>query len=147
MTEKRVTRKERIPVNGARDILTVKDKDPNYEYRWVLDTPGRLIRFQDGGWEVVTDDLEVGQKAVDTPSGKVGSAITKHMGGNKIGILMRIPKEWYDEDQMAKQNKVDSLEDSMQEDLRQGKFPGSGSQDRGSYIPEGGGLRTTSTRK
>jgi hypothetical protein len=140
--EKRTERKERIPVNGARDILTVRNKDPNYEYRWVLDIPGRLIKFQDGGWEVVSEDLEVGQKAVDSPS-KVGSAITKNMGGNKVGVLMRIPREWYNEDQMAKQDKVDALEASMQEDLRQGRIPGTRES---AYIPDGGGLQTSVSR-
>ncbi len=140
--EKRVERKERIPVNGARDILTVRNKDPNFEYRWVNDTPGRLQRFMDGGWEVVTDDLQVGQKSVDSPS-KLGSAITKNVGRSTVGVLMRVPKEWYDEDQMAKQDKVDALEASMQEDLRQGFIPGT--RERG-YIPQDGGLKTGVTR-
>lgn len=140
---KREQRKERTPVNGERDILTVKGKDPNYEYRFVIDRPGRIQRFLDGGWEVVTEDLEVGQKAVDTPSGKVGSAVTKHAGGGQTYILMRIPKEWYDEDQQAKQDKVDALEASMQEDIRQGRIPGT--QEK-SYTPEGGGLRMGVTR-
>lgn len=139
----RLERKERIPVGGTRDILTVKNKDPNFEYRWVRDVPGRILRFQDGGWEVVTDDLQVGQRAVDSPSGKVASALTKHGGGNLTLVLMRIPKEWYDEDQTAKQDKVDAQEDSMQEDIRRGRIPGS--SDPG-YIPEGGGLSNVSRR-
>ena len=146
MTDPRQPRKERTPVNGMRDILTVKGKDPNYEYRFVLDIPGRIQRFNDGGWEVVTDDLEVGQKAVDSPKGKVGSAITKHAGSGRTYVLMRIPKEWYDEDQMAKQDRVDAMERTMQEELRQGRFPGAGSSDKGSYVPDGGGLNITRRR-
>lgn len=132
------TRKERIPVNSTRDILTVANKDPNYEYRWVLDVPGRIVKFQDGGWEVVTEDLKVGDKAVDSNT-KVGSAITKRTGVSML-VLMRIPKEWYDEDQAAKQAGVDATEEMLQADIAAGKFPGAGSTERGSYVPTGGGL-------
>lgn len=117
-----MTRKERIPVNGNRDILTVKDKDPNYEYRWVLDNPGRLMKFDQAGWEIVKENLEVGQTAVDSSS-RLGSAITVSRGG-QILVLMRIQKQWYDEDQLAKQEKVDALEASMNLDLRTGRLDG-----------------------
>lgn len=145
MTAQRQERKERIPVNGMKDKLTVRNKDPKLEYRWVLDTPGRIQKFQDGGWTVVQEDLEIGQKTVDRES-KVGSAITKFAGGLSTYVLMSIPKEWYDEDQKAKQDAVDALEASMNEDLRHGRFPGTGSQERGSYVPEGGGLVKSVTR-
>lgn len=115
-------RKDRIPVSGNRDILTVKDKDDNYEYRWVLDIPGRLEKFQDGGWEFVKDDLEVGQDTVDR-STKLGSTLTKRSGLNVL-VLMRIRKEWYDEDQKAKQDSVDALEQTMMHDIRSGRIPG-----------------------
>lgn len=138
---KRLERKERIPVSGMKDILTVKDKDPNYEYRWVLDLPGRLDKFEAGGWEVVKEDLEVGQKAVDTLT-RLGTAITKAGGGGRMLVLMRIQRDWYTEDQMAKQDKVDALESTMQEDLRRGGFPGAGGGS-GSYVPDGGGLKIT----
>lgn len=141
MSAQRETRKERIPVGGTRDILTVKDKDPNYEYRWVVDAPGRVKRFQDGGWEVVTDNLDIGQVTVDSPKGKVASAVTKHGGGNVTLVLMRISKAWYDEDQAAKQDKVDALEASMQDDIRRNRIPFGGGET--GYTPEGGGLSRT----
>ena len=118
------SRKERIPVGGMKDILTVLKKDPNYEYRWVLDRPGRIERFKLAGYEVVTDSPEVGQATVDRPKGKLGSAVTKLSGISTL-VLMRIPKEWYVEDQKAKQDKVDALEESMQADVRKGRIPGS----------------------
>lgn len=119
----KTSRKERIPVSGARDILTVANKDPNYEYRWVLDVPGRLEKFKDGGWEPVQEDLEVGQSTVDRGT-KIGSVITKHAGRAMTLVLMRIPKEWYDEDQDAKQDRVTALEESMMRDIRSGRIPG-----------------------
>lgn len=109
----------RIPVGAARDILTVQGQDPNYAYRWVLDDPkrpGRLQRFRDGGWEVVTDSNEIGQNTVDRGK-KLGSAITRPDGGNTL-VLMRILKEWYDEDQAAKADKIDALEETMVSDIQ-----------------------------
>lgn len=134
--EARVQRKERVPVNGARDILTVAQKDPNYEYRWVIDRPGRFAKFSAAGWEVVTDDLEVGQPTVDRGS-KVGSAVTKLAGQGSTLVLHRIPIEWYNEDQLAKQINVDSLEASMQDDLRRNVIPGSTDPGYGGSIQRG----------
>ena len=107
-------KKTRIPVGAARDILTVHGQDPNYVYRWVLDDPkrpGRLQRFKDGGYEIVTDTNEIGQSTVDRGK-KLGSAITRPDGGSTL-VLMRILKEWYDEDQALKAEKLDDLESTM----------------------------------
>ena len=107
-------RPKRVPVGAARDILTVQGQDPNYVYRWVLDDPkrpGRLQRFKDGGYEVVTDTHEGGMNTVDRGK-KLGSAITRPDGGSTL-VLMRILKEWYDEDQALKAEKIASLEESM----------------------------------
>lgn len=109
----------RIPVGAARDILTVHGQDPNYVYRWVLDDPkrpGRLQRFKDGGYEIVTDTNEVGQSTVDRGK-RLGSAITRPDGSSTL-VLMRILKEWYDEDQTAKAEKIDSLEQTMVADIQ-----------------------------
>lgn len=117
----RVTRETRTPVDGARDILTVRGKDPNFEYRWVIDSPGRIQRFQEGGWEVDTAASEVGQKTVDRES-KVGSATTKASGDGRTYVLMRIPKEWYEEDQKAKQDRITALESSMKQEAKEGNY-------------------------
>ena len=120
-------RPKRTSVGSARDILTVLNKDPNYEYRFVSDDPkrpGRIERLKELGYEMVTDDLEVGQKAVDRNT-KVGSVITRQGGGGITLVLMRIPKEWYDEDQKDKQKKVDALQAAMQADVKAGRIPGS----------------------
>ena len=110
---KRETRRERPAVGGLRDILTIANKDPNYEYRWIKDIPGRIQWLEERGWEVVQDDLKVGQKTVDSPAGKLSSALTRFGGGNVTLVAMRIPKEWYDEDQARKQENVDALEQTM----------------------------------
>jgi hypothetical protein len=40
-------RKRRSPLDGARDILTVYDKDPNFVYRWVRNDEGRIQWFKE----------------------------------------------------------------------------------------------------
>lgn len=110
--QRRVTRETRVPVSGPRDILTVTFKDPNYFYRWVKDLPGRIQRFETAGYVIVTDKApEVGQRTVDSGS-RLGSAVTRKDGGNTL-ILMRIPLEWYNEDQESKQRDLNALEDTL----------------------------------
>lgn len=111
----KTNRPVRIPVSGERNILTVVGKDPNYEYRWVNDTEAgmRIDRFKQGGWEVVEKEaVKVGDKAVDSGS-QVGSVTTRYVGQGTQAVLMRILKEWYDEDQEAKQAKLDEIDDAM----------------------------------
>lgn len=114
-------RPSRVPVSGPRDVLTVADKDPNYHYRWVNDTPGRIDRFLNGGYEYVQKAGEIGQNTVDRGS-KLGSVVTRSVGGILTAVLMRIPREWYDEDQEAKQDEIDRLEDSMRQEATQDRY-------------------------
>ena len=112
---------KRTPVSGARNILTVSNSDPNYMYRWVNDTVGRIQMFTEAGYEVVTKDLEVGDATVDKLS-KVGSAITRTVGGLMTAVLMRVPREWYNEDQATKMAEVDAAENAMRQDAQSGRY-------------------------
>src|SRR5688500_2071172 len=143
-TVKRETRKERPTVGGLRDILTIANKDPNYEYRWVKDIPGRIKWLEERGWEVVQDDLLVGQKTVDSPVGKLGTALTRFGGGTVTLVAMRSRREWYDEDQARKQEMVDALEESMSREANAGRIPGQNDQ---GYVPQGGGLQIQRRKK
>lgn len=111
MPKSKLARKQRTPVGGPRNILTVANKDPNYVYRFVKDEPGRIDLFKEGGYEVVTQPTEVGDSAVNRHS-QLGSAVTVVRGTSTL-VLMRIPKEWYDEDQASKQEEIDALEATM----------------------------------
>lgn len=102
-------RVKRVPVSG-RNILTIQGKDPAYMYRIVNDEEDRIARFQDGGYELVPDDsVKVGDTRVSAASAE-GSIKQLSVGGGKKGFVMRIRKEWYDEDQKAKQDFVDQQE-------------------------------------
>lgn len=113
---------DRIPVGGHRDIMTVYGKDESYEYRWVedkSDAGSRILRFKRGGWEFVSADprdssggVIVGEENVYS-SEQNGSIVRLPTGGANYSYLMRIKKEWYDEDQVAKQDKIDMVEDAI----------------------------------
>ena len=108
---------------GTRNVLTVDRKEPGYEYRFVNDTNDRVEAFSQNGWDVVrAQDAKIGDKRVEraTPEGSVATA---SVGGGQKAVLMRIPSEWYKEDQAAKQAEIDRLEQTMKEEAhREGNY-------------------------
>lgn len=99
----------RDSINGSRGVLTVKNKDPNFVYRIVNDDADRIAQLQERGYEVVTQNTPIGDKRVATPT-QEGSPVQINVGQGKKAYLMRIKKEFYDEDQAAKQAEVDAIE-------------------------------------
>jgi hypothetical protein len=117
-------RRERTALSGPRDKLVIYDKDPNFFYRWVRNDEGRVQWFKERGYEVVTQSHKVGEKAVDSGS-QIGSAVTKFGGGTVTLICMRIPLEWYKEDQEAKEAEIAATEATMKRpspELGQGAY-------------------------
>ena len=108
-------RPQRVPLH-ERDILVVRNKNPNKVYRWVMDESDRLYRFTEAGWEFVTDKgLVVGQPTVNADK-ELGSVLVKRSGDREM-FLMCIDKEWYDEDQASKAEKINETERAMYEQL------------------------------
>lgn len=116
-----VGRVTRTPV-GSRNILTVKGKDPNYEYRIVNDTDDRITQLQEAGYELVSDEaVDVGDKRVSQGT-SVGSKKVFSVGQGIKAYVMRIKKEWYEEDQALKQRRVDAQESSIKEKALDGTY-------------------------
>ena len=111
-----VARPKRTPING-RNVLTVQGKDPNYVYRIVNDVGGRVDMFKEAGYEMVLDkDVKVGDRRVNSASAEGSNAqVAVDKSGTKA-FVMRIPKEWYEEDQKAKQERVNELEQTIKKD-------------------------------
>lgn len=107
---------ERVPVSGLRDIMTVLEKDPDYEYRWVVDTDergSRIMKYLRGGYTLSpAGAVNVGEDAVYKTKDS-GSIIRLATGGGKYSYLMQIRKEWYDADRRAAQASIDETERSM----------------------------------
>jgi hypothetical protein len=120
-------RPKRTPI-ASRNILTITGKDPDKVYRIVNDTGDRIEAFKEAGYELVpAKDVRVGDKRVNSSTPE-GSYAQVSVGGGQKAFVMAIPKEWYDEDQQAKQANVDNLERSTrqqalsQNELKTGKL-------------------------
>lgn len=114
-------RVRRTPV-GVRNVLTVGGKDPGYEYRIVNDTGDRVEQFKSAGYEVVSaKEVTVGDRRVNAASAE-GSFAQVSVGSGTKAVVMRIKKEWYEEDQTRKQDDVDRTEASTKADALKGTY-------------------------
>ena len=105
-----INRPKRRPMHdGHRNTLSYSNQDPNFVYRVFNDADGRITRAEEAGYEVVRSSQELGDATVETPSA-LGSAVSRPVGGGMNGVLMRIPREYYEEDQVRKQERVDASE-------------------------------------
>jgi hypothetical protein len=105
-------RPERIPVSGHRNIMTVHDQDPAFVYRWVNDVEDRIEIFKLGGWKLVEDKHQVGDRSVNSGT-QLDKVVTKNVGAGRTSYLMKIEREFYEEDQAAKERAIAEKERSM----------------------------------
>ena len=114
-------RVKRNPVEG-RNRLAVKGKDPNYDYRIVNDTDDRVNDMLDQDWEIdLSEDIRVGDGRIDD-IGRLGKARILSVGGGIKAIVMRKRKDWYEEDQAAKQEYVNRTEAAMRPNPNDGTY-------------------------
>jgi hypothetical protein len=115
-------RVRRQPV-GTRNRLNVAGTEPGYEYRIVADRHGRLADFEAAGYEFVdADKVNVGDSRISQPKAQ-GAKATVHLGQGVQGYVMRQKKEWYDEDQAAKQASIKETQQSLRQvDKRDGSY-------------------------
>ncbi len=116
MAISKTERIRRSSINGTRNRLNVRGKEPGYVYRIVNDVDDRIQTFKEMGYELVTDtSVVVGDKRVANPS-QEGSPVEVSVGQGVKAFVMRQKQEWYDEDQKAKQAQVNELEASMKKE-------------------------------
>lgn len=113
-----VKRIRRTPLN-VRNRLSIKDRDPNKHYRIVNVKDDRIEQFKEQGYEI-EHGVQVGDRRLDSPS-VLGSASEISVGQGMKAVLMSIPKEYFQEDQAAKQSQIDELESSMKHDAARTK--------------------------
>jgi|ERR1700744_985164 len=117
-------RPSRIPV-GLRPKLAVVGKDPNYAYRIVNDTPGRINMFKQGGWEVCSnDEVDFGNHRAEEASavGSLASQVVDGGDGTRA-YVMKIKKEWFDADFAESQKIIDELErDQISVNVNDGEY-------------------------
>jgi hypothetical protein len=112
----KVTRETRVPLSGIRDILTVEGKDPNYHYFWALDADEKgneLYKLSRAGYEFVQAESVVVGEASVYKSHDVGSIVRVPNKDGRFLFLMRIPMQWYMEDQAELERKNKEQEQSI----------------------------------
>lgn len=114
-------RVRRTPV-GVRNVLTVSGKHPDFEYRIVNDEGDRVEQFKAAGYDVVSaSDVIVGDRRINKASAE-GSAAQVSVGGGMKAVVMRIKKEWYEEDQTVKQERVAETEYATKTEAMKGNY-------------------------
>lgn len=114
-------RTQRTPV-GTRKVLTVSGKEPGYEYRIINDSGDRVQEFLDAGYELVENSsVRVGDKRVNAATAE-GSKAQLSVGQGQKAFVVRIRKEWYDEDQANKQAHVNELESATKAKALDGTY-------------------------
>jgi len=115
------SRPQRTPI-GTRNVLTVAGKEPGYEYRIINDSGDRVAEFLEAGYELVKENsIKVGDKRVNKSSSE-GTVSQISVGQGQKAFVVRIKKEWYDEDQALKQLKVNELEASTKSKALDGTY-------------------------
>jgi len=121
MNDKLTTKRKprRTSISGTRNVLTVSGKEPGFEYRVVNDDGDRISQFEEMGYEIVKDqNIKVGDRRIASPT-KEGSPVQVSVGNGMKAFVMRIPKDWYDEDQAAKAKHVDDIERGTLKEARE----------------------------
>ena len=126
--KKSESKRHRVPFGAHRTKLQVDDTIKGYVLRWFND--------MDGGYEFVnpSEVPRLGQGALHQDNSDVNSKVSKVVSRGEPPIrayLMKIKKEWYDEDQAAKESQNAQVDEA----LRSGS-PGGNVVDN-QYVPKG----------
>ena len=124
MAKPETTRTRRTPINGTRNRLNVRGQEDGYVYRIVNDIDDRVQTLQEMGYEIVTDkNVTVGDKRIANPT-QEGSPVKVSVGQGIQAYVMRQKKEYFDEDQLAKNARNDELEATMKREAKDAGFYG-----------------------
>jgi pimeloyl-CoA synthetase len=107
-------RRVRVPFGARRSKLQLSEEeakaieDDGYVTRWINDADGRIERALAGGYVYVKRDeaTSVGSAVITEGNTDIGDKVSKVVSrGEPIirAYLMKIQKEYYDEDQAAKE--------------------------------------------
>lgn len=138
--QERATRRRREDLGvGRMRTLAINGRiDPDYEYRWVNDKPGRVqMLTTDDDWDVVTTDM-VGQRdAKDKGVGSIVERVVDKTNGARA-VLLRKRKDYYTADKAKEQAAVAENEAALARG--QSNAPGSlqASDPDKAYVPRGG---------
>lgn len=109
--------RERVPFGSHRRRLYVGKTDPKFVYHWFNDTQDRLQRAIDAGYEFVTKKMmngkDVGDRDVGNQNTSLDSRTSKRINEVLTAYLMRIKREYWEEDQKVKQLAADAVDEAI----------------------------------
>ena len=121
--------------------LDTSKLDSSYVYRWVNDTPGRVQSLtQQDDWDVVTSE-EIDER--DKGSGTGVERIVSATDGMRA-VLVRKPKEYYDEDKGKEQDSIREMERAMERGSAKDSSGSAAPSVENVYTPAGGGISISS---
>jgi len=116
---------DRIPMSVPNQKLAVPDI-PGYHLHWMLGTPERISQAQRAGYRFVEqDEVNVSRHGIaddlsQNGSTDMGSQVSVVAGGHASNggqptrlILMKLPIEYWNEDQKALESKSDALVEAL----------------------------------
>jgi len=115
----------RVPFGGVKLKMQLSEadmkgfKDRKMITRWFNDDPGRIERAQGGGYKFVKPEhaTSLGQGALhgdgSDPESNARVSLVVNRDPQTRAYLMEIPKKFYDEDQKAKQDEVDRIDEAL----------------------------------
>lgn len=113
----------RRPV-GTMAKLVVHGKDPNFEYRFVNDEPGRIAMFKQAGWQLCkNDEVDTGTFRAEEASelGSLAYSIVDGGTGMKA-YVMRIHKDEYEEIQQILEREATASEETLRPNIADGEY-------------------------
>lgn len=113
-------RPNRREAAGFRNRLAIHGQDPSFVYRIVNDSDGRVAYMENLGYELCKhDEIKVVGKRQTQPDAKEGQLAVISVGGGLKAYVMKIRKDWYEEDQTEKLAVIDEQRKTL------GQFKGS----------------------
>lgn len=93
----------------------VFEERKGYQRRVFNDHDSRVEDAVANGWEVVRIPVDGSEKQAGDAS-QLGSVVRKPVGGGINGVLMEIPKEWYEQDKAEKERSRLAREEALLSD-------------------------------
>ncbi len=122
--------RERIPFGVARSKLAVSLAIDGYHLRWVNDSPGRIYEAQESYYQFVSPEEIGAEKSED---GKVKRLVGKNEDGSALfAFLMKIKQEYYDEDEILR----NQAQDNFDKQIKAGRLDEKSGENR--YVPKQG---------
>ncbi len=131
-TRQGIGRRKRVPLGVPVQRLQA-DVPSGMTGRWANDTPGRIQRALEGGYQFISSDGEVVQDRSGCRSEIVG---TGRDGGAMKAYLMAIPTVLYEEDQAAKA----ALNKERMSAIRSGEPTQAAEQDKSAFYTPSEGI-------